>query len=53
MDRMASSFSSVVAAETLKACELIGVHLLAAGGEAGSSGSQPPIWETCGGTVVL
>ena len=29
-----------VSAETLKACALIGLHLLAAEGEAGSSGSQ-------------
>ena len=31
-----------VSAETLKACALIGLHLLAAEGEAGSSGSQSP-----------
>ena len=30
----------VVSAEMLKACALIGLHLLAAEGEAGSSGSQ-------------
>ena len=30
----------LVSAETLKACALIGLHLLAAGGEAVSSGSQ-------------
>ena len=29
-----------VSAETLKACALIGLHLFAAEGEAGSSGSQ-------------
>ena len=32
----------LVSAETLKACTLMGLHLLAAGGEAGSSGSQSP-----------
>ena len=31
-----------VSAETLKACALIGLHLMAAGGDAGSSGSQSP-----------
>ena len=31
-----------VSAETLKACALIGLHLLAAEGEEGSSGSQSP-----------
>ena len=31
-----------VSAEMLEACALIGLHLLAAGGEAGSSGSQSP-----------
>ena len=31
-----------VSAETLKACALIGLHLLSAEGEAGSSGSQSP-----------
>ena len=31
-----------VSAETLKACALIGLHLLAVGGDAGSSGSQSP-----------
>ena len=31
-----------VSAGTLKACALIGLHLLAAGGDAGSSGSQSP-----------
>ena len=32
----------VVSAETLKACAVTGPHLLAAEGEAGSSGSQSP-----------
>ena len=31
-----------VSAETLKACALVGLHLLAAEGEDGSSGSQSP-----------
>ena len=31
-----------VSADTLKACALIGLHLLAAEGEAGSGGRQPP-----------
>ena len=31
-----------VSAETLKACALIGLHCLAAEGEAGSSGGQSP-----------
>ena len=31
-------FEPFVSAETLKACALIGLHLLAAEGEAGSSG---------------
>ena len=31
-----------VSAETLKACALIGLHLVAAEGEVGSSGSQSP-----------
>ena len=35
-------FKPVVLAETLKACALIGLHLLAAEGEAGSSGSESP-----------
>ena len=35
-------FKPAVPAETLKACALIGSHLLAAAGEAGSSGSQSP-----------
>ena len=35
-------FESFVCAETLKAWALIGLHLLAAKGEAGSSGSQSP-----------
>ena len=30
-----------VSAETLKACALIGLHLLAAEGEDGSTGGQP------------
>ena len=34
------SSNSFVSAETLKACALIGLHFLAAEGEAGSSGSQ-------------
>ena len=33
------SSNSFVSAETLKACALIGLHLVAAEGEAGSSGS--------------
>ena len=36
------SSNPFVSAETLKACALIGLHLLAAGDEAGSSGSQSP-----------
>ena len=32
----------LVSAETLKACALIGLHLSAAGGDAGSSGSLSP-----------
>ena len=32
-----------VSVETLKVCALIGLHLLAAEGEAGSSGSQSPV----------
>ena len=32
----------LVSAETLKACALNGLHLLAAEGEAGSGGSQSP-----------
>ena len=35
-------FGPFVSAETLKACALIGLHLLAAEGEAGLSGSQSP-----------
>ena len=35
-------FRPFVSSETLKACALIGLHLLAAEGEAGSSGSQSP-----------
>ena len=35
-------FRPFVCAETLKTCALIGPHLLAAEGEAGSSGSQSP-----------
>ena len=35
-------FKPRVSAETLKACTLIGLHLLAAEDEAGSSGSQFP-----------
>ena len=31
-----------VSEETLKVCAMFGLHLLAAGGEAGSSGSQSP-----------
>ena len=37
------SSNPFVSAETQKACALIGLHLLAAEGEAGSSGSQSPI----------
>ena len=36
------SFNSFVFAETFQACALIGVHLLAAEGEAGCRGSQSP-----------
>ena len=36
------AFRPFFLAETLKACALIGLHLLAAEGEAGSSGSQSP-----------
>ena len=39
---LAVPFESFVCAETLKAWALIGLHLLAAKGEAGSSGSQSP-----------
>ena len=35
-------FKPFVSTETLKACALIGLHLLAAEGEAGSSDSQSP-----------
>ena len=35
-------FKLVVPAKTLKACAVTGPHLLAAEGEAGSSGSQSP-----------
>ena len=35
-------FKPVVPAETLQACALLGLHLLAAEGEAGSSGGQSP-----------
>ena len=42
----------VVPDETLKARALIGPHLSAAEGEAGSSGSQSPDLETCGDTVA-
>ena len=45
-------FKPFVSAETLKACVLIGLHLWAAADEAGSSGSQSPILETCGDTVA-
>ena len=38
----AVSSKPVVPAETLKACVLIGLHRLAAEGEAGSQGSQSP-----------
>ena len=34
--------SPFVSAETLKACALIGLHLLSPGGEGGSGGSQSP-----------
>ena len=34
-------FKPCVSAETLKACAQIGLHLLAAEGEAGSSGKKP------------
>ena len=41
-----------LSAETLKACALVGLHLLAAEGEDGSGGSQSPdlgdMWR-CGG----
>ena len=69
MGRMASSFSSLSRRsrwlrtrcrpipmslrETLKACALIGRHLSAARGEAGSSGVSLLTKETCGGTVVV
>ena len=36
------SSSLFVSAEKLKVCALIGLHLLAAENEAGSSGSQSP-----------
>ena len=36
-------FKPFVPAETLRACALIGLHLMAAEGEAGSSGSQSPV----------
>ena len=39
---MAVSFRPFASAETLKACALTGLHLLAAEGEAGSSGNQSP-----------
>ena len=35
-------FKPVFCADTLKACSLIGLHLLAEAGEAGSSGCQSP-----------
>ena len=41
-----SAVQTLVSAETLKACALIGLHLLAAGGDAGSSGSQSPCGHT-------
>ena len=44
-------FEPFVSAETLKASALVGLHYLAADGEAGSSGCQSPE-ETCGDTVA-
>ena len=49
---VAVSFRPFASAETLKACALIGLHLLAAEGEAGSSGNnQSPdlgdMWRYC------
>ena len=41
-----------VSAETHQACALIGLHLLAAGGDAGSSGCQSPVLGTRGATVA-
>ena len=38
----AGPFKHVLPAETLKACALIGLHLMATGGDAGSSGSPSP-----------
>ena len=38
----AVDFKPFVPAETLRACALIGLHLMAADGASGSSGSQPP-----------
>ena len=40
---MPVEFKPFVPAETLRACALIGLHLMAAEGEAGSSGSQSPV----------
>ena len=42
-----------VSAETLKACALIGLHLMAADHGVGSSGSHSPdLGETCGDAVI-
>ena len=47
------SSNPFVSAETLKACALIGLHLVAAEGEAGSSGSPSPDSGDSGGKAVL
>ena len=41
-----------VSAESLKACALIGLLLLAAGGKAESMVVNLLIWEICGGTLA-
>ena len=50
---MAVQFKPFVPAETLKACALIGLHLVAAGGESGSSSSCGVFSQKLGGMPGL